>query len=464
MSTVASTATHALGLTTQEREIAIDELPLQGELPAWLAGSLLRTGPARWEIGGRSLAHWFDGLAMLHRFTIDGGRVSYANRYLESQAYRAARDGGELAYREFASDPCRSLFKRVHSTLVGDVSDNGVVNIGRLGERFVAMTETPLPVEFDPSTLAAAGVPFEAPGQLSTAHPHRDRATGAMLNYAAKLGPRSSYRFFTVGPESVQPRVLASLPVREPSYMHSFGLTERYFVLAEFPLVVNPLRLAASGRPYIENYRWKPERGTRFTLIDRASGEVAGRYRTDARFAFHHVNAYEEGDEVVVDLCTWDDAKVIEDLYLERMRAGLPISRPRLERFRLGGGVRVETLSERSIELSSINYGRCNERRHRYVWGVGADSGWFDAIVKIDVEEGLDSAWSAEGQYPGEPIFVARPDASAEDDGVLLSVVLDAEREASSLLVLDAATLDVVARADVPQHVPFGFHGQFARG
>ena len=47
--------------------------------------------------------------------------------------------------------------------------------------------------------------------------------------------------------------------------MHSFGLTERWLVLAEFPFVVNPLALAFSGRPYIENYRWKPELGTRFT-------------------------------------------------------------------------------------------------------------------------------------------------------------------------------------------------------
>jgi carotenoid cleavage dioxygenase-like enzyme len=79
--------------------------------------------------------------------------------------------------------------------------------------------------------------------------------------------------------------------------MHSFGLSERWIVLAEFPYVVNPLRLATSGRPYIENYRWKPELGTRFTLIDRSTGEAQGPFSTDACFGFHHVNAYEDGDE-----------------------------------------------------------------------------------------------------------------------------------------------------------------------
>ena len=57
-----------------------------------------------------------------------------------------------------------------------------------------------------------------------------------MLNYAAKLGARSSYRFFEIGQSGDRkPRVIATLPVREPAYMHSFGLTERWLVLAEFP-------------------------------------------------------------------------------------------------------------------------------------------------------------------------------------------------------------------------------------
>ena len=154
--------------------------------------------------------------------------------------------------------------------------------------------------------------------------------------------------------------------------MHSFGLTERWLVLAEFPLVVNPLALALSGRPYIENYKWKPELGTRFTLVDRATGEATGGFETDACFAFHHVNAYEEGGEVVVDLCAFDDAGVIEDLYLERLREGKPVAAPQLTRFRLGladRSVTRERLSDSEIELPRINYGRCNERPYRYVWG-----------------------------------------------------------------------------------------------
>ena len=145
------------------------------------------------------------------------------------------------------------------------------------------MTETPIPVQFDAETLATAGVAYDVPGQLTTAHPHMDRASKGMLNYAAKLGPRDQLPVLPSAAGRAEPEVIASKAVREPAYMHSFGLTERWLVLAEFPFVVNPPRLAFSGRPYIENYRWKPELGTRFHLFDRATGEAAGPFETDAR-------------------------------------------------------------------------------------------------------------------------------------------------------------------------------------
>ena len=80
-------------------------------------------------------------------------------------------------------------------------------------------------------------------------------------------------------------------------------------------------------------------------------------------------------------------------------------------------------------------------------------------IVKLDVATGEHRSWDERLCFPGEPVFVAAPGGRAEDDGVLLSVVLDAARGTSFLLVLDARTLSERARASVPHHIPFGFHG-----
>ena len=110
---------HRLGFTSQDEETSVDRLPVTGELPAWLTGALVRVTPALLEVGGRRLAHWFDGVAMLNRFGFADGSVSYGSRFLESRAYAGVKEG-ELRQGGFATDPCRSIFKRVQQIFSPD--------------------------------------------------------------------------------------------------------------------------------------------------------------------------------------------------------------------------------------------------------------------------------------------------------------------------------------------------------
>jgi beta,beta-carotene 9',10'-dioxygenase len=460
---------HRLGFLTLDQELPPVELPVQGMFPSWLAGALLRTGPAQFEVGSRSYNHWFDGLAMLHRFEFADGAVTYANRFLDSRAYRTARDTGRIAYSEFATDPCRSLFKRVTTMFAPPQSGgNANVNIVRQGAEFLALTETPLPVVFDPRTLDTAGVARPAPGQLTVAHPHRAPRSGEMVSYATHLGPRSHYQVYTQDKRGER-RILARLPVDLPAYMHSFAITERYVVLAEFPFVVMPVTIPLSGRPFIRNYRWRPGRGTRFRILDLDTARVVATGEAEPFFAFHHVNAYERGSEIVLDVCAYQNADIIDALYLDRLRAaGTPLPVARLRRYRLpltGGDAISEPLSPAALELPRINYSRCNGRPYRYAYGTGIDDGgaFADRITKVDVESGTSLTWSEPGTYPGEPVFVSTPGAHEEDGGVLLSVVLDPAAGTSFLLALCAADLTEIARARVPHHIPFGFHGNYFR-
>jgi beta,beta-carotene 9',10'-dioxygenase len=329
------------------------------------------------------------------------------------------------------------------------------------------MTETPMPVEFDPATLATLGrlrYDDDLGGQVTTAHPHHDPVRDELVNYVTRFGVRSHYVLYGQPAGGTTRRVIASVPVSEPAYMHAFGMSERHLILAEYPLRVKPLRLALASRPFIENYEWEPERGTVFTVVDRVSGEVRGRYETEAFFAFHHINAFERGSELVVDLCAYDDAEVIESLYLSDggPAGAIPLVEPWRYTIDLDGGrVSYDRLAEGSFELPRIDYARRNAREYRYAYGTGAGEEWIDRLVKVDVVDGTRQEWSEDGCYPGEPIFVRQPGSSAEDDGVALSVVLDVRAGRSFLLVLDAGSWEEVARAEAPHHIPFGFHGQF---
>ena len=119
--------------------------------------------------------------------------------------------------------------------------------------------------------------------------------------------------------------------------------------------------------------------------------------------------------------------------------------------------------SDERLELPRIHDGRATAQPYRYVYGVGTREmcNFTDQLLKIDVETGAAQTWHEAGTYPGEPVFVPHPEGAVEDDGVVLSVVLDPDTEQSFLLVLDAASFEERARAPVPHAIPFGFHGQF---
>ena len=109
---------YAAGFTDLDQEVTVDRLPVQGTWPDWLSGTLLRTGPCKFDLGRQTINHWFDGLAMLHKFSFADGRVSYANRFLHSDAYHGAAKTGGLTLGGFATDPCASIFQRVMAIFV----------------------------------------------------------------------------------------------------------------------------------------------------------------------------------------------------------------------------------------------------------------------------------------------------------------------------------------------------------
>ena len=464
----------AAGFASQLHESPHTPLPLQGRLPDWLQGTLVRNGPAQFEVGTDRYLHWFDGLAMLHAFSINAGSVTYTNRFLRGHSWRQANAEGRIRYQEFATDPCGSRFWRIVSRFFRKPTDNCCVNVSRLANRFVALTETPLAIEFDSQSLETLGdfrFHDSLKGQLTTAHPHYDGARRESINYLTCFGRKNAYNIYRLPDGSATRQRLCRYEVREPAYMHSFGMTPRYVVLAEFPLRVSPWRLLFSGRPFIENFRWTAEDPTRFLVFERDSGKLRGIWETEAFMAFHHVNAWERGDEVVLDLCTYPDASVIHDLYLDELREPThPAPQPEFRRYVLeaDGTTRWERLGDDSLELPRIHYSRVNGQEYRYAYGVGltpdVPSTAASRLVKLDTHDGTSTIWSEPHCYPGEGVFIPRPDATAEDAGLVLSVVLDGTQGTSFLLVLDGETFQEQARAVVPQHIPFGFHGQFFRG
>ncbi len=464
------------GLQDLHNEVSQATLPLvSGQVPVWLKGNLLRNGPGKFSLGNEQFAHWFDGLAMLHRFHFDSGEVHYTNRFITTRAYTEGLQKQKVVYPAFATVPHYSFWQSlIHWFKEPESGQNPGVSVARLGGEYLALTESTAVVKFDATTLATQEVlEFDdaLSGEITTAHPHYDFENRCLVNFNVKMGRRSEIVYFRCANSIRQRELIGRIPVDLPSYVHSFAMSKHYIVHVDFPLVANPLRIRFGNVPYIQCFRWKPERGTRFTVLDKATGAVVKQYQTDACFAFHHVNAYETGDDIVVDMAAKPDASVIDDLYLEYLRTckGRPVREPsRLQRFVLplkSDEVRRETISEEYLEMPTIHYRGHNSQSYRYVYGVGSYKDKHDdfenQLIKIDSSNGSHRIWYEENCYPWEPVFVPRPNAKEEDDGAILSTVLDGANDQCFLLILSARDLTELARLAIPHIIPLGFHAQF---
>jgi beta,beta-carotene 9',10'-dioxygenase len=76
---------------------------VQGTIPDWVNGTLLRNAPAKFEFGQHAYKHWFDGQSLLHSFIIEKGEVSYHSKYLETKSFTKGSEQKRIVYAEFGT-------------------------------------------------------------------------------------------------------------------------------------------------------------------------------------------------------------------------------------------------------------------------------------------------------------------------------------------------------------------------
>ena len=84
--------------------------------------------------------------------------------------------------------------------------------------------------------------------------------------------------------------------------------------------------------------------------------------------------------------------------------------------------------------------------------------------IKLDLCKEESIGWEEKNKFPVEPIFVPRPDSTDEDDGVVMSPVLDSTDNSTSLYIWNARNLEVIAIVETPVIVPFTLHGLWFDG
>lgn len=459
-----------VGFYNQGQERVINSPEVIGNIPEWLDGNLIRTTSAKFDFKGSSYNHWFDGLCMLYSFSFDKGKARYQSKFLQSDDYIKATQNDKVVYQAFGTNTKRNIITKLKDIITPqtNIKPNANVNITRINGDFVAMTEIPSYVKFNPEnldTLDLYNFQDDIKGQVTTAHPHFDFKTGEFYNMLINFSATSHYVFYKMKPNSSKREIIAQIPVKSPCYVHSFGLTENYIILAECPLMVNPLSLMFSDKPFIENYKWNPKQSSNFYIIEKSTGKYK-KIETDAFFTFHTINAYELNNEIIFDLVAFNDSSVIDSFYMENLRKGDKIPQSRFRRYTIDlnkNTCKFDCMSDLSMELPRINYSKYNTKDYNYLYvnSMSKDSSFLNQISMINIHKNITNTWSEDDCYPGEPVFVPNPKATTENDGVILSTVLDNKNKESFLLIIDANNFEELARIKTGDIIPLGFHGQF---
>ncbi|XP_062869248.1 beta,beta-carotene 15,15'-dioxygenase [Trichomycterus rosablanca] len=485
---------------------------VKGSLPEWLQGTLVRNGPGIFSVGETSYNHWFDGMALLYNFTIKQGEVIFRSKYLRSDTYNSNMKANRIVVSEMGTmaypHPSKNVFTKVITFVnhtIPDFTDNCLGNIIKYGNDYYATSETNYIRKIDPLTLETQDkVDYKKyiGVSLVISHPHYDKE-GNTYNMGTSIADKgkSKYVLFKVPPvKQTGPEwspaltiveIMCTVPCRSlltPSYYHSFGMTENYFIFIEQPLKLDILKMATA---YLRGVSWstclkfQPEDQVVIHLIDRNTRkEVSLKYHTGAMVVYHHVNAFEEDGHVICDVIAYDDYRLYEMFYLDKLKEQSASAtnhvqtEARYKRFVLpltdkdaevgenlvtlkyttatslkekDGKIlcQPETLTQ-GTEVPRINY-NYNGQKHRYVYMNVAKSALATKVIKLDVETKQRVEWSSENCTPTEPVFVPRPGATEEDDGVVLTSVINSNADESDfLLVLDGKSFTELARALQP--------------
>ncbi|KAL1022412.1 hypothetical protein UPYG_G00026650 [Umbra pygmaea] len=499
-----------------------------GLIPKWLNGSLLRMGPGMFEVGSEPFYHLFDGQALMHKFDLKNGHVTYYRKFIKTDSYVRAMTEKRVVITEFGTtaypDPCKNIFSRFFTYFKGiEVTDNCLVNVYPVGEDYYACTETNYITKVDPDTLETVEK-VDLCDYLSingvTAHPHIE-SDGTLYNIGNCFGKNLSlaYNIVKIPPKQkdnsdplAKSEVLVQFPSSErfkPSYVHSFGMSENYFVFVETPVKINLLKFLTAwsiwGTNYMDCFESNETLGTWFHLATKDPAVyIDHKFRTSAFNLFHHINTYEDDGFIVVDVCTWKGHEFVYNyLYLANLRenwgdikkAAMRAPQPEVRRYVLPTDVHKEAQGKNLIslpyttatavmrsdgtiwlepevlfsgprqafEFPQINYNKFSGKNYSYAYGLGLNHFIPDRICKLNVKTKETWVWQEPDSYPSEPIFVQTPDSVDEDDGVLLSIVVNpgADQRPGYLLILNARDLTEMARAEVEVVIPVTFHGMY---
>jgi carotenoid cleavage dioxygenase len=429
-------------------ETSAEDLPVTGSIPRHLDGRYLRIGPNPISAADPATYHWFLGDGMAHGVRIvDGAARWYRSRYVKAGHVAAALG------QERPPGPRHGDFDFAANTNI----------VGHAGRTFALVEGGSLPYELSSEleTVGACDFDGSLPGGYA-AHPHRDPDTGELHAVSYYWGWGEKVQYSVLGTDGLIKRTV-DIATHGAPMMHDFSLTERHVVIYDLPVSFNlDIALAGATEHYAADsfpYRWNPDYPARIGAFSRdGDGSDIRWYDVEPCYVFHPLNAYDDGDDIVLDIARHPK------MFASEVR-GPDEGASTLDRWVIdarAGKVLESRLDDRSQEFPRIDE-RLTGKRHRYGYTVGFRSATTPGgLLKHDLTTGSSISHDfGDGRLASEFVFVPAENSKVEDAGVVMGFVYDQTNDRSDLVMLDAGTLERVAAVHLPVRVPQGFHGNW---
>jgi carotenoid cleavage dioxygenase len=447
-------------------ETTAHDLEVEGELPRDLYGAYVRNGPNP-VFAPPNVYHWFDGDGMVHAVYFEDGRASYRSRWIETEGLAHERNLGRALWPgimgPFDFDlPGHYLKDTANTDLIWH--DGALLALWYLAGGAYRL---------DPATLDGRGRATFG-GKLRTtvsAHPKVDERTGDLVYFTYADAPP----YMTYGVVSRQGELVHEIPIDLPGPRspHDLTITERYTILHDFPYF-HDVELQQRMKRRIA--RFHPELPSRFAVVPRfGKPEDVRWFEFNAGYVLHMVNAWEEGDWIVMDGCLQPDPTIRRRPEEGALASMLAYFRARfhLHRWRMNlrtGETREEQLDDLNVEFCLPDTNRYGEKtRYSYHQYIPADGYTlvFEALVKYDHENGSSVRYDyGPGNYGSESPFAPRVGGNGEDDGYVVTIVSIADECRSECWVFSARDIakGPIAKVRLPVRVPAGFHAKWVAG
>ncbi len=438
---------------------------IEGEIPANLNGTLYRNGPGRFERGGISIGHWFDGDGAILAVHFTGGNASAVYRYVQTEGFKEEVSAGKLLYGNYGMTAPGAVWNQWFKPIKNAAN----TSVLALPDKLLALWEGECPHKLDLQNLDTLGkddLEGLDGGFAYSAHPKVDSQTGEIFNFGVSPGLNSILNIYK---SDATGKIIkkAAHQLDGVPLLHDFVLAGEYLIFFISPVRLNLLLPAMGLSCFSDSLEWQPSKGTQIIVCDRDLN-IVSRSETQPWFQWHFSNGYiDDSGAVIVDIASYEDFQTNQ--FLKEVPTGEThtASKSKLSRVSLnpqtGKVSNIETLFDRHCEFPIVPQQYVG-KSSRYTYlstvkeGTDISKEILNSIARYDHHtNSIAEANFGENLYPSEPNYA---------NGFVLTVVYDGNSDSSELWIFDADRLNEspVCKLSLPSVIPPGFHGTWKDG